>query len=329
MFNFFPILMLLLFQALHLIPCEKGLPTSCLPANCSHSDQPSIASEKVTNTTIDDISNDNKTQSVMLQNREKKRQSHLNFIRESIFNRIKSNHTQEYSNLNLTLRNSGNGTTTQEQMTRFLHLMTGNRTVNESIDWSKVGDSFFLSACLPEPLYQRFNSRRKMILHFPLPAPILSLASPDSLRRSVELKLYKKPLSFLNNSNERQDIVVTIHQTPIFPVDSSTGRGRRIYITETRASPGDEGWLSFDVTRFYTSRRYITYNFVTEVKALDANDHALDVQQVFHSENCHRHDPQSESEGTGLEPRLEIRIERNSSSLPETTTRTEKGEDGV
>ena len=287
--------------------------TPCLSVNCTLQDQRSRG-EEVTNTTIDWISSDNRTQSMMLLTREKKKQSHLNFIRESIFNRIKTNATEEYNNLNLTLKSS---LTTQQEMNRFLHLMTSNQTANETIDWSKRGHSLFLSTCLPDQLHQRFNSRRKMVLHFPLPA--VTSAASSSLQRSVELKLFKKPVhnSSLNNETGMEDIAVSIYQIPLFPIESSSSRGRKIFIAEKRVSPGYEGWIPFDVTHFYANSRYVTYNFATEIKALDSNDKVLDVAHVFAKENCLTRG--SQSEAVSLEPRLEIWI-KNMTSTPSPAT---------
>lgn len=299
---------LTLFYTVHF--CE--LAAACSLSGCVPNGG-SAKAEEVANATMDELSSDNRTQSMVILNREKKKQSYLSFIRDSIFNRIKTNATEEYNNLNITLKSS-NGT--QDEMNRFLHLMTGNRTANETIDWSKDGHSLFLSTCLPDQLYQRVNWRRKMVLHFPL--PVMTSAASSSLQRSVELKLFKKLMSKHNgssiSSNETglEDIVVSIHQIPLFPIESS--RGRKIFVAEKRVSPGYEGWIQFDVTPLYANHRYVTYNFATEVKALDSNDKVLDVSQVFAKENCSTRDSEAVRQ-QDLEPRLEIWI-HNMTSTP-------------
>jgi hypothetical protein len=285
------------------------------------------------NSTIGDVVSDNTTQSIILLNRVKKKQSYLSFIRDSIFSRIKANAVEEYNNLNLTLKSS-NGS--EEEMNRFLHLMTSNRTVNETIDWSKEGHSSLLSTCLPDQLYQRFNSRRKMVLHFPLPTlTSAAAASSSSLWRSAELKLFKRPMQKQQHDNNSNDgihnneagmryIVVTIHQIPLFPIESNSSRGRRIFLADARVRPEYEGWISFDVTHFYANRRYTAYNFATEVKAQDGDDRALDVEQLIEEENCPSRGLPSAP--TGMEPRLEIRIEiLTSTPSPSPTTTTTTG----
>lgn len=120
--------------------------------------------------------------------------------------------------------------------------------------------------------------------------------------------------SSIGNETGVGDIVVSVHQIPLFPSGSS--RGRKIFITEQKVSPGYEGWISFDVTHFYANRRYVTYNFAAEVTALDTNDKVLDVSHVFAKENCYSRGWESEAGASrGLEPRLEIWIQ-NMTSTP-------------
>lgn len=310
---------LLVFAEVNLLLTAE-LTTPCNSGNCAVHHGHEVGETVPANSTMADVMSENATQSMILLNRVKKKQSYLSFIRDSIFSRIKANAVEEYNNLNLTLKSS-NGS--EEEMNRFLHLMTSNRTVNETIDWSKGGHSLLLSTCLPDQLHQRFKSRRKMVLHFPLTALTSAAASASSLRRSVELKLFFKRLmqhnrSNINNETGVRDIVVTIHQIPLFPIESNSSRGRRIFLAETRVSPEYEGWISFDVTHFYANRRYVTYNFATEVKALDLDDRALDVEQLIEKENCPSRGLHSAQ--TGMEPRLEIRIEILTSTPPSLTT---------
>ena len=270
---------------------------STASVNCTRADEQSIG-EKVTNTTIDHISSDNRTQAMMLLTREKKKQFHLNFIRESIFKRIKANDTQEYNNLNLTTKSMNE---TETEVSRLLHLMTSNRTVNESIDWSKEGHSFFLSTCHPDLQNQRFKSRRQMLLHFPLPS-MPATASP-LVHRSVALKLFKKAANASSGSGG--SIRVSIRQTPLLPTESGTSGGRKIFVSESSVASTAVGWVSFDVTRFYTSRRYVTNNFMTEVETVDASDAAVDVASVWEQGDCREGDFPDQS----LAPRLEIQIQ--------------------